>query len=60
MLDARAREVLRLRFERDLTQLEIARRLGSSQMGVSRIMHAAFVKIAAHVRDATPDSPVAE
>jgi RNA polymerase sigma-B factor len=58
MLDARAREVLRLRFERDLTQLEIARRLGSSQIGVSRILRAAFETITAHVRDATPDSPV--
>ena len=58
MLDVRAREVLRLRFERDLTQSEIARRLDSTQMRVSRIMHAAFETVAAHVRDAAPDSPV--
>jgi RNA polymerase sigma-B factor len=35
-LDARAREILRLRFAEDLLQSEIAERLGCSQMQVSR------------------------
>jgi RNA polymerase sigma-B factor len=34
----REREILRLRFEEDLTQLEIGRRIGLSQMHVSRIL----------------------
>ena len=37
-LPARDRLILRLRFERDLTQSEIAERLGISQMHVSRII----------------------
>jgi len=39
-LDERARTVLRLRFEEDLSQSEIALRLGCSQMHVSRILRA--------------------
>ncbi len=37
-LPARSREVLRMRFEEDLTQAEIGQRLGVSQMQVSRII----------------------
>jgi len=37
-LPARSREVLRMRFEEDLTQAEIGERLGVSQMQVSRII----------------------
>jgi RNA polymerase sigma-B factor len=37
-LSEREREVLRLRFEEDLTQAEIGRRLGVSQMHVSRLI----------------------
>jgi RNA polymerase sigma-B factor len=37
-LDRRDREVLRLRFEEDLTQREIGRRIGVSQMHVSRML----------------------
>jgi RNA polymerase sigma-B factor len=37
-LAARSREVLRMRFEDDLTQAEIGQRLGVSQMQVSRII----------------------
>ncbi|MEA2138431.1 MAG: polymerase sigma-B factor [Solirubrobacteraceae bacterium] len=37
-LPARSREVLRMRFEDDLTQAEIGTRLGVSQMQVSRII----------------------
>ena len=38
MLSAREREVLRLRFEEDLTQAEIGARVGISQMHVSRMI----------------------
>ena len=44
-LTERERTVLRLRFEDDLTQREIGRRLGVSQMQVSRIMRTALCKI---------------
>ena len=37
-LTAREREVLRLRFEEDLTQAEIGERIGVSQMQISRII----------------------
>jgi RNA polymerase sigma-B factor len=45
ILDEREREVLRLRFEEDLTQYEIGRILGVSQMQVSRIMRRALRKL---------------
>ena len=48
ILDARSREVLRLSFEHDLPQSEIAKRLGVSQVGVSRILRAALDKLSAH------------
>lgn len=38
VLDDRAREVIRLRYDEDLVQREIAERLGCSQMHVSRIL----------------------
>jgi RNA polymerase sigma-B factor len=44
-LTERERAVLRLRFEDDLKQREIGRRLGVSQMQVSRVMRAALYKI---------------
>jgi RNA polymerase sigma-B factor len=54
VLPARDREILRLRFEEDLTQAEIGERVGLSQMHVSRLIrdalanlrHAAAPKIA--------------
>jgi RNA polymerase sigma-B factor len=46
----REREVLRLRFEEDLTQREIGRRLGISQMQVSRILR----DVLARLRDGVP------
>jgi RNA polymerase sigma-B factor len=42
----RDREVLRLRFEEDLTQREIGRRIGISQMHVSRIIRGAIEELA--------------
>jgi RNA polymerase sigma-B factor len=38
VLSDRDREVLRLRFEVDLTQTEISERIGVSQMQISRII----------------------
>ena len=49
-LDDRERRVLWLRFERGLSQHEIGRRLGVSQMQVSRIMRRALRKLLAAVR----------
>jgi RNA polymerase sigma-B factor len=41
-LPSREREILRLRFEEDLTQSEIAQRIGISQMHVSRLLRRAL------------------
>jgi RNA polymerase sigma-B factor len=45
ILDERAREILRLRFEEDLLQSEIAERVGCSQMHVSRIIRSSLEKL---------------
>jgi RNA polymerase sigma-B factor len=45
LLSARQREVLRLRFEGDLTQAEIGALLGVSQMQVSRIIRAGIARL---------------
>jgi RNA polymerase sigma-B factor len=45
-LDARDRELLRLRFEEDLTQSDIATRVGLSQMHVSRLLRDALAHVA--------------
>lgn len=45
VLDDRSREVLRLRFEADLSQQEIARRIGCSQMHVSRLIRQAVERL---------------
>ena len=47
VLDERERTILRLRFEHDLTQGEIARRVGLSQMHVSRLLRQAITKVRA-------------
>lgn len=44
-LSERTKQVLRMRFEEDLTQSEIARRIGVSQMQVSRILRRAFSQL---------------
>ncbi|MDX6680148.1 MAG: polymerase sigma-B factor [Solirubrobacteraceae bacterium] len=44
-LPSRAREVLRMRFEEDLTQAEIGERLGVSQMQVSRIIRQTIARL---------------
>src|SRR5919106_1737117 len=43
-LDAREREIIRLRFHEDLTQSEIGERIGCSQMHVSRLVRGAIAK----------------
>jgi len=52
VLSERDREVLRLRFQEDLTQSEIAARIGVSQMHVSRIIRAALERLQATARSA--------
>ena len=50
-LTERERAVLRLRFEDDLKQREIGRRLGVSQMQVSRVMRTALRKVLEAVQE---------
>jgi RNA polymerase sigma-B factor len=45
VLSARDREVLRLRFEEDLTQTEIAVHIGVSQMQVSRLIRQSLARL---------------
>jgi RNA polymerase sigma-B factor len=47
VLDEREREILRLRFHEDLTQVEIGERVGCSQMHVSRLVRGALRKLSA-------------
>jgi RNA polymerase sigma-B factor len=58
VLDSRAREVLRLRFEEDLPQSEIAARLGWSQMQISRIIRASLERLHAYANGAMHPSAV--
>ena len=55
-LSERAQMVLRLRFREDLTQTEIARRIGCSQMHVSRIQRAALAQLVQNTTT-TPSEP---
>jgi RNA polymerase sigma-B factor len=48
ILDDRAREILRLRFQEDLLQSEIAEQVGCSQMHVSRIIRSSLEKLYAY------------
>jgi RNA polymerase sigma-B factor len=48
ILDDRARQILRLRFQDDLLQSEIAARVGCSQMHVSRIIRASLERLYAY------------
>jgi RNA polymerase sigma-B factor len=57
-LDRREWEVLRLRFVDELTQREIGRRLGVSQMQISRISRRALWKLLAAVRGERPAGEV--
>jgi RNA polymerase sigma-B factor len=49
VLSSRDREVLRLRFQEDLTQTEISKRVGVSQMQVSRIIRQSLVRLRADI-----------
>jgi RNA polymerase sigma-B factor len=49
-LPAREREVLRLRFEQDMTQAEIGERIGVSQMQVSRLIRQSISRLRAAAR----------
>jgi RNA polymerase sigma-B factor len=53
VLTDRQREVLRLRFEEDLTQSEIGARVGVSQMHVSRLIRQSVARL----REAAEDAP---
>jgi RNA polymerase sigma-B factor len=48
ILDDRAREILRLRFQEDLLQSEIAEHVGCSQMHVSRIIRSSLERLYAY------------
>jgi RNA polymerase sigma-B factor len=48
ILDPQAREVLRLRFHDDLLQVQIAARVGRSQVEVSRIIRSSLDKLSVH------------
>jgi RNA polymerase sigma-B factor len=52
VLDRRAWEIVRLRFEEDLTQREIGERVGCSQMQVSRILRESLVRLRAAAGEA--------
>lgn len=56
-LDRRAREVLRMRFEFDLRQREIADRIGVSQMHVSRILRDALATLHRNATGIPPGAP---
>jgi RNA polymerase sigma-B factor len=51
VLSDREREVLRLRFDEDLTQSEIGARVGVSQMHVSRLIRQAIARLRAAAED---------
>jgi RNA polymerase sigma-B factor len=51
----REREVLRLRFEEDLTQAEIGERIGVSQMQVSRLIRQSVARLRAAARTGDDD-----
>jgi RNA polymerase sigma-B factor len=55
-ISPREQRVLRLRFQEDLTQAEIGRRIGVSQMQVSRLIRQALARL----RSAAQDSPPPE
>jgi len=55
-LDERERTVLRLRFVDDLTQSQIAERIGFSQMHVSRILRETLRRIRAEIEERGPEA----
>jgi RNA polymerase sigma-B factor len=59
VLSDRDREVLRLRFEEDMTQTEIAERIGVSQMQVSRLIRQSLARLRMDI-ERRPDKPSAD
>jgi RNA polymerase sigma-B factor len=55
VLDDRAWEIIRLRFDEDLMQREIGERVGCSQMQVSRILREALARLSAAAHEAGLD-----
>jgi len=53
-LPAREREILRMRFVEELTQTQIAQRVGVSQMQVSRLLRRSLDQLRAMTQDSTP------
>jgi RNA polymerase sigma-B factor len=60
VLSDREREILRLRFEEDLTQSEIGQRIGISQMHVSRLLRDTVRRLREVARSSEmPEGPAA-
>src|SRR3954470_8510673 len=57
VLSDRDREVLRLRFEMDLTQTEISEQIGVSQMQISRIIRQSIAKLRLDIERTGGDRP---
>ena len=56
-LTHREREVIRLRFEADLTQAQIGEIIGVSQMQVSRVLRQAIARLRVLARQGDPEDP---
>jgi RNA polymerase sigma-B factor len=54
ILEPDAREIVRLRFEEDLTQADIAARLGRTQVQISRLLRRVLDQLHAHVAAPVP------
>lgn len=57
MLPDRLRQIVRMRFFEELSQAEIARRLGISQMHVSRILREALTRLRGLIAGRAPSTP---
>ena len=57
VLDAREREIIRLRFYEGLTQSQIAQQIGISQMHVSRLIRRALEKARSEIAPELGDGP---
>jgi RNA polymerase sigma-B factor len=55
VLTPRERDVVRLRFEEDLTQAAIGERIGVSQMQVSRLLRQAITRLRVVARGASEE-----
>jgi Sigma-70, region 4 len=54
-LDPRSEQIVRLYYQHDLTQTEIGRQLGYSQMHVSRLLRQAITQLAKTAETAQPE-----